>query len=74
MALPTHIRRDLGDLDEQLRLVDHYTGLGENARASNILDAIEARLDVLEREYPAPVEERQATFQSRLGAFRARGW
>ncbi len=73
MALPFEIRRDLGDLDQQLRAVDHYIGLHEHDRASAILDVIEAKLDALERAYPLPVEERQATFQTRLGVFKNRG-
>lgn len=66
MALPSHIVKELSEI---MRLLDH------DDISTATFDAIEKRLDEIERLYPAPTEERStATFQSRLGAFRQRGF
>ena len=65
MALPSFIVKELSD--NMARLEDPGISLAE-------IIAIERRLDDIQRAFPPPVEKAGVTFQTRLGAFRQRGF
>lgn len=64
MALPAHIKRELLNMTDQIEMAEKS---GDEVRLNAVLDAVEKRLDAIERDYP--VEEVKG-FQSRLGSFR----